>query len=160
MDKWLIKNCPIDFIQKRLKEQYGDDYDDIKNGNYETYKRNGLAQYIHFKVIKKPHVYRRFSFIYTDRQNKLRVYKDNKMGVWDIRVIDEDYYWFYNEQYNYWTNNIEDFPFDSFTCTLKKKNLNIKSICRYLRKWNLPAGIKITIDNVYFDDYGWELITK
>lgn len=160
MDKWLIKNCPIDFIQKRLKEQYGDDYDDIKNGNYETYKRNGLAQYIHFKVIKKPHVYRRFSFIYTDRQNKLRVYKDNKMGVWDIRVIDEDYCWFYNEQYNYWTNNMEDFPFDSFTCTLKKKNLNIKSICRYLRKWNLPAGIKITIDNVYFDDYGWELITK
>lgn len=160
MDKWLIKNCPIDFIQKRLKEQYGDDYDGIKNGNYETYKRNGLAQYIHFKVIKKPHVYRRFSFIYTDRQNKLRVYKDNKMGVWDIRIKDKDYCWFYNEQCDYWTNNIEGFPFDAFTCTLKKKNLNIKSICRYLRKWNLPAGIKITIDNAYFDDYGWELITK
>ena len=25
MDQWLIQNCPIDFIQKRLKEQYGDD---------------------------------------------------------------------------------------------------------------------------------------
>ena len=160
MDKWLIKNCPIDFIQKRLKEQYGDDYDGIKNSNCEMYERNGLGKDIHFKVIKKPHVYRRFSFIYTDRQNKLRVYKDNKMGVWDIRIKDKDYCWFYNEQYDYWTNNIEDFPFDSFTCTLKKKNLNIKSICRYLRKWNLPAGIKITIDNAYFDDYGWELITK
>lgn len=81
MDKWLIQNCPIDFIQKRLKEQYGDDYDDIINGNFDTYERNGLAQYIHFKVIKKPHVYGRFSFKYTDRQNKLRVYKENKMGV-------------------------------------------------------------------------------
>lgn len=35
MDKWLIQNCPIYFIQKRLKEQYGDDYDDIKNGNFD-----------------------------------------------------------------------------------------------------------------------------
>ena len=159
MDQWLIKNCPIDFIQKRLKEQYGDYYDDIKNGNFDTYKRNGLAQYIHFKVIKKPHVYRRFSFIYTDRQNKLRVYKENKKGVWEVRIKNEDYYWFYNEQCDYWTNEIEAFPYDSFACTIKKKNLNIKSIYRYLRKWNLPAGLKITIENVYFD-YGWELITK
>lgn len=159
MDQWLIQNCPIDFIQKRLKEQYGDDYDDIKNGNFDTYERNGLAQYIHFKVIKKPHVYRRFSFIYTDRQNKLRVYKENKKGVWEIRIEDKHYIWFYNEQYDYWTNNIELFPYDSFVCTIKKKNLNIKSICRYLKKWNLPAGLKITIDNIYFD-FGWELITK
>lgn len=57
MDKWLIRNCPIDFIQKRLKEQYGNDYDDIKNGNCEMYERNGLGKNIHFKVIKKPHVY-------------------------------------------------------------------------------------------------------
>ena len=53
MDQWLIKNCPIDFIQKRLKEQYGDYYDDIKNDNFDTYEHNGLAQYIHFNVIKK-----------------------------------------------------------------------------------------------------------
>lgn len=23
MDEWLMENCPIDFVQKRLKEQYG-----------------------------------------------------------------------------------------------------------------------------------------
>lgn len=159
MDSWLIRNCPIDFIQKRLKEQYGDEYDDIKNGNFETYERNGLAQHIHFKVIKKPHVYRRFSFIYTDRQNQLKVYKDNKMGVWNIEIKDEDCYWFYNEQYDIWTNTIEGFPYDSFVCTIKKKNLNIKSIYRYLKKWNLPSNIKVTIYNNYFD-IGWELITK
>ena len=72
---------------------------------------------------------------------------------------DEDNYWYYNEKHDYWTNVIEGFPFDSYTCILKKKNLNIESIYRYLRKWNLPVGIKITIDNVRFD-FGWEIITK
>ena len=159
MDQWLIKNCPIDFIQKRLKEQYGDEYDDIKNGNFDTYERNGLAQYIHFKVIEKPWSYNRFNFLYRDRQNKIRKYKDNKMGIWQVEIDDEYYHWFYNEQYDYWTNEFEGFPYDSFICTIKKKNLNIKSIYRYLRKWNLPAGIKITIRNIYFD-LGWKLITK
>lgn len=41
----------------------------------------------------------------------------------------------------------------------EKRSNYIKSIYRYLRKWNLPAGIKITIDNIYFD-FGWKLITK
>ena len=159
MDKWLIRNCPIDFIQKRLKEQYGNDYDDIKNGNYEMYERNGLGKDIHFKVIKKPHVYHRFNFVYIDRQNQLRIYKENRNGLWEISIEDEDNYWCYNKEYDYWTNITEGFPFDSHTCTIKKKNLNIKSIYRYLRKWNLPAGIKITIDNIWFD-FGWELITK
>lgn len=159
MDKWLIRNCPIVFIQKRLKEQYGNDYEDIKNGNCEMYERNGLGKDIHFKVIKKPHVYHRFSFIYIDRQNQLRVYKENRKGLWEISIEDEDNYWCYNKEYDYWTNITEGFPFDSHTCTIKKKNLNIKSIYRYFRKWNLPAGIKITIDNIWFD-FGWELITK
>ena len=160
MDKWLIKNCPINFIQSRLKEQYGSDYDVIKNGNNcEMYKRNRLGKNIHFKIIKKPYTYNRFNFIYCDRQNKIRVYKENRKGVWELRIEDEDCLWYYNEKYDYWTNTIEGLPFDSFTCTIKKKNLNIKSIYRYLRKWNLPAGIKITIDNIYFD-FGWELITK
>lgn len=30
-DVWLIRNCPIDFIQDRLREQYEGEYDDIKN---------------------------------------------------------------------------------------------------------------------------------
>ena len=159
MDEWLIKNCPIDFIQNRLKEQYGDDYDDIKNGNCETYKRNGLGKKIHFKVIKKPCTHHRFNFLYINKQFKIKVYKENKKCMWDIRIKDENCYWFYNKQYDYWTNNLEKLPYDSFTCTLKKKNLNIKSICRYLKKWNLPANIKITIDNICFD-FGWELIIK
>lgn len=81
------------------------------------------------------------------------------MGLWNI-IIDEDYcYWFYNEQYDIWTNLNEGLPYDSSMCTIKKKNLNIKSIYRYLRKWNLPAGLRIRIENNYFD-FGWELITK
>ena len=30
IDDWLIKNCDLDFVVKRLKEQYGD-YDEIRN---------------------------------------------------------------------------------------------------------------------------------
>lgn len=32
-DVFLIRNCPFDFIQNRLKEQYSSDYENIKSGN-------------------------------------------------------------------------------------------------------------------------------
>lgn len=80
MDKWLIRNCPIDFIQKRLKEQYGNDYDDIKNGNCEMYEHNGLGENIHFKVIKKPHVYQVLMKI-SELQKILEHYKKKKMVI-------------------------------------------------------------------------------
>ena len=60
IDVWLIKNCPFEEIQNRLKEQYGGGwsklaftnnnenniYEQIKNGTsiYDTYKRNGLGK--------------------------------------------------------------------------------------------------------------------
>ena len=48
-DRWLIKNCPIQFIQDRLKYQYDDEYEQIKNGTsaYDTYKRTGLGKNFH-----------------------------------------------------------------------------------------------------------------
>lgn len=53
-DIWLIRNCPINFIQDRLKQQYKEEYDQIKNYTsvYDTYQRNGVGNNFHYKVIK------------------------------------------------------------------------------------------------------------
>ena len=39
-DVWLIQNCPIDWMQERLQQQYGFGYEAIKNGKTyeEAYK--------------------------------------------------------------------------------------------------------------------------
>ena len=70
-DRWLIKNCPIQFIQDRLKYQYDDEYEQIKNGTsaYDTYKRTGLGKNFHYKVIRKPNWKPRYNFPYIDRFN-------------------------------------------------------------------------------------------
>lgn len=32
IDRWLIRHCPIEFVRKRLKEQYSKEFDNIKLG--------------------------------------------------------------------------------------------------------------------------------
>ena len=43
-DVYLIRHCPVTFVQERLKEQYSDAYDKILNREYvyDRYERNGL----------------------------------------------------------------------------------------------------------------------
>lgn len=164
-DRWLIKNCPIQFIQDRLKYQYDDEYEQIKNGtsSYDTYKRNGLGKNFHYKVIRKPNWKPRYNFPYIDRFNNDKYYKENKKPWWHITIkdtkTDHPISWLANTYYNYWTNLEEGLPFNSNTMDIKRKNLNIHAIIRMIKKWNLPAGSQVKVLNRYFN-YGWIINIK
>lgn len=163
-DIWLIRNCPINFIQDRLETQYGNDYKLIKKGRseYDTYKRNGLGKHFHYKIIRKPNWKHRYNFLYTDRNGKEKVYKENRKPWWFVELRDlnnDNLWWNANEKYNYWTNNLEALPYTSNMMDIRKKNLNIHKIIRMIKYWNLPAGIQVTIVNRYFN-YGWIISIK
>lgn len=164
-DRWLIKNCPIQFIQDRLKYQYDDEYEQIKNGtsSYDTYKRNGLGKNFHYKVIRKPNWKPRYNFPYIDHFNNDKYYKENKKPWWHITIkdtkTDHPISWLANTYYNYWTNLEEGLPFNSNTMDIKRKNLNIHAIIRMIKKWNLPVGSQVKVLNRYFN-YGWIINIK
>jgi len=139
VDIWLIRNCPFDFIQERLKEQYGGGwskeaftdhnednmYEQIKNHTsiYDTYQRNGLGKSakVHF-------------------HNYKNVPRDKKCFWW-IEV--HNFGWWYNEDDNMWYCHEEAMPHTSNVYN-KKGTLTKKNIINLIKKWNLPKGTKVT----------------
>lgn len=166
-DVWLIKNCPIDFIQERLKVQYGKTFYKIKENTsiYDKYKRNGLGKHFHYKVIKRPIIHPRYHFNYYDHWDNYKDYKEKKKPWWDIEIFDinpntnKRVYWWVNTEDNYWTNNLEAQPFDTSLMMVKKKNMNIHKIIRMIKQWDLPEGTQVQINNRYFC-YGWVINIK
>lgn len=143
-DIYLIRYCPLEVIQNRLKEQYGggwsklaltnrndpSEYEKIKNhvSDYDTYQRNGN---------KCPR------FIILD--NKSIPFKDDDIWWWiDIKGLD----WWYSEKENYWYNHLEckdtKDNWISSSCTEIYGNLTKRKIYRLLRRWNLPSGTEIS----------------
>lgn len=147
VDIWLIRNCPFEFIQNRLKEQYeggwsktaftdhndNDMYTQIKEYRsiYDTYQRNGLGK-------------------------KAKVTFHNLFGSWirdkkQFWWIEVDPYWlrnkrtsvkiapWYNETDDMWYWDKEAMPCTSNTCT-KRGPMTKKNIINLIKKWDLPKG--------------------
>lgn len=137
LDIWLIRNCPLEIIQNRLKEQYASCYDDIKNhtSKFDTYKRNGLGRHIHFKTIGKS------------------VRKKRTKSSWLMQCFDG--FW-YSEELDVWSTKYELVPYNTNTARING-HLDKRKLIRYLRKWNLPSGVRFILLN---DNQIWEIITS
>lgn len=139
VDVWLIRNCPFDEIQDRLKEQYGggwsktaftdhnDDsmYEKIKNGTsiYDTFQRNGRGKDTKVRFI------RTFG----------RPVRDKKCFWW-IQMAGVK--WWYNENKNMWYCDEEMMPIDSNTCDIKGP-MTKKNVINLIKKWDMPSGTEI-----------------
>lgn len=149
-DIYLIKNCPISWIQDRLKEQYGggwskkaftgndDSYEAIKNGTsiYDTYQRNGIPK-PHFNITHKYNV----------------KFKDDNINWW-IDVYVDEHSWDYDAVSDYWYGYDECYypkgdGWHSSACRKFKGNMNIHRIRRIISKWNLPEGAKVRFSGDY-----------
>lgn len=146
MDYFLIKYCPLQFIQDRMKAVYDEDYyNSIKNSTseYDTFTKEGKYGK-HCKVIKKP-----------DVMTKTPIgYKKWFIQLWE--PDDYKYIW-YNGDKNIWIWSNELGIGESNTCRRFK---SIKSVIRNICKWKLPIG---TIVKVYSRYVGidWEFkVTK
>ncbi len=150
-DVWLIRNCPLDFIQDTLKEQYGDgwsktsftsrqaesQFELIKEHKAacDLYKRNGLGKNAVISVEWK----------YKNRFN------DDNLWWWiTIKNSQPGDMWWYNEDKDYWVNigQGELKPWSSNVCNCYGK-FNIHKVLRMIRKWDLPEGTKVHFDIMY-----------
>lgn len=145
LDIYLIRYCPLDFIQDRLKEQYGEGwsktafcqtystYDEILNRTsiYDTYQRNG---------VKNP----KFKW------DLFQSMKGVKNLSWWVRM--DDYEWSYDEVANYWWPSDEVYhsksEWISNIATINGK-LTKRKLARILRKWNLPKGTKLHFNGMF-----------
>lgn len=135
MDYYLIKYCPLDFVQERMKYVYDKEYyDSIKNGTseFDTFTKEGKYGK-HCKIINKP-------IISTKRPIG--------RNTWFVQVYPPEEYFFmsYNESCNKWLWPYELGEFTSNTC---HKFKTIKSVIRNILKWQLPIGTIVTVESRY-----------
>ena len=138
-DVWLIRYCPIDFIQERLKQQYGSSYFEIKErrSEYDHYVRPAASS--HFKIL----LLGSFPRI---RQRDLRLY---------VQV--EDTGWMYSEETGEWNYWLECREWNTNTETIKGP-ITRRKFKRYIKKCGFPAGVKLRI----YSNYGhlFEVVIK
>lgn len=125
-DVFLRHNCPFDFIQKRLKEQYGDSYDSLSYGKAFTKNNKPVVQ-----------------IEWNDRIKSRR-------AIISINLYNKDDSWiFYNTKPEYFTDPCTYLPFDETEKYYGQSN--IKKVAEDISKFDLPIGSKIemNINNNY-----------
>lgn len=152
IDYFLIKECPIDIVQERMKEVYDVEwYNSIKNGTsmYDTFVRPTGGK--HLQLIEKPKLKRSFKFfgLYSNRV----VHYGYKVQV----EVPNGYAW-YSEKYDYWLMPYELGSGSTNTAHTKCKTL--KSLYRKILKWNLPVGTRVNFFNRFIEEEGTFKVTK
>ena len=143
-DIYLIRYCPLEIIQNRLKQQYGGgwskialipnndrrDYESIKNRTsvYDTYKRE-YRKNIHFTIHDK------------EPSSK---FKDDDI-VWWIQPWKSSG-WNYDDKVDKWYSDLECYYSTSNWITNTAHlygNMSKRRLARIIQKWNLPAGVQL-----------------
>lgn len=146
MDYFLIKYCPLEFVQNRLKQAYGKDYvKSILDGTsvFDTYNRNVGTK---VKIIKYPKFGNKGKLCEKKRRMKF-IEVENTYNPHSLN----DILW-YNEDYDYWVSFNE---IGYHTSSMCNKNINsTKAMIRQIRKWKLPKGTIVKwcgrfVDNVF-----------
>lgn len=178
LDRWLWKNCPLDFIRDRLEAQYDKkSLENFENWKYDPQKYHGDGQQ-KYTFLKAPKGSGWKQVANNGRKKKYlgRILKpwprNSWQPVYDIEIVkaDKRYSWRdsleYDRQTDSWLPTLGMLPTDGdfcgngYTWQLHHKNVPTKkTILRQLRKWNLPSGYLVKIQNI---NYGinFEILVK
>ena len=124
-DRWLYHNCPLSFIQERLKEQYPDNYLDKPVKQYPRGTR--------YIILTKPKYKFRYKHWYVD------IYG----------YAPDGYYWYYGWDSKQWYNSSSLMPSETRSSCAHPKNITARKLNRLIKKWNLPIGTVITLSSRY-----------
>ena len=136
LDIWLIRNCPLKFIQDRLKEQYGGGWSKEAFTDH-----NDEDMYHQILYYRSPYdVWRgKGSHKFTIKYVANEKIKDDDLHWW-VDVLTSG--WWYNDKHNMWYHNDEALP---ISCNLAnfKGNISKRKLARLIKRWDLPKGTQI-----------------
>ena len=132
-DIWLIRNCPIDFIQDRLKQQYASDYDEIKE------RRSVYDNYV------KPAAGSHFKIALSGLGGKVEASFPRVRAKWYHFQVLNSSDWYYSDETKEWHHWLECREWNTNTADIRGC-LTKRKLKRIILKWGFPAG---TILRVY-----------
>ena len=124
-DYFLIKYCPLKFVQDRMKEVYDEEYyNSVKNGTspYDTFTKEGRLGDGKVKLQKIRGRGKKSKYLYwTDSSS------------YGLRFSEETNKWLWPYELGNWNTSTAD------------KCHSIKALIRQIRKWQLPKGTGLRI---------------
>lgn len=130
LDIYLIQNCPLQFVQNRMKEVYSEEsFEKFKNLEFPLPLNGEYSTKRKIKIIKTGNLPLRNSGL-------------NQHRNWWLQTF---YNWGFHEESKKWVNYDDYYPFNTNTSHHK----SIKSLIRFLRKQHLPKGLEFTLSRRY-----------
>ena len=140
-DVWLIRYCPLDFIQERLKQQYASSYLELKErrSEYDLYTRPAASS--HFKISPAGYFLRGI----------------NRSRNFYIDIQEESGDWMFDDEGEKWVNWKECRPWNTNTMTISGP-ITRRKFKRVIQKCGFPAGTKL----ICYPNYGesFEVVIK
>lgn len=153
VDAYIIRNCPLDYIQKNLMLNYGSSYQEILDGEiYNSPSAEGTYETgKHFKIIKKPFHRGNYPMSYIK-------YGIKRHPKWDISV--SGYMWWHSAKNKIGTwDFLEEFVVSDGWSSSNSYCPSLRSIKRRILKWKLPVGTVVTLNGMYVGEY-YKIIVK
>lgn len=140
IDIYLIQNCKSEFVIERMKDVYGNHFEEYKARTKLNAVPKGYAK--NRKIIFKNGDKCKFPF----KKKMFNKPIGGKMKWW---LQCEDDFW-YNDETKTWVGWDDFYPYNTDTAHVK----SIKALVRHLRKQYLPTGVKFRISGRYVgEDY-------
>lgn len=164
-DRWLVKNCPLDFVQTRLYEQYGaDGMQELRDYVYHPVEKHKIKK---IKCIRHPQWHTcKWHMANGRRRNPVRShgkYSTQLPYYVDIYKTDNmcDSY-AYDEQTNKWYKKHSLMPAnDEYIWQHHHRNIpTTRSIVRAIRRWNIPAGYTVRVTQTKYNGLDFEFIVS
>lgn len=155
LDYFLIKYCPLDFVQKRMQVVYSLFYNEVKQGNseYDTFNINSVKLATKYKIISRPKYIRKIK-----KRKKLNYFDNYKLFYIECKYYTGEY-----NTYIYYNNKLKRFIYHNelHNGDLNKDKFNncksIKALCRNLIKAKIPSNTTVEVSS----DIGyWEIVFK
>ena len=145
-DYYLIKYCPIKFVQDRMKHVYGEYYENVidNNSGFDLFNRDFIAS-TKVKCIKESDFCKKD---FLDKRKGRKYACDNWI---EIDTSATDYRLNYNEDYNYWSIYGRELIV-GHTNVCHKPIKTRKAMIRQIRKWKLPKGCVVHWKGIYRGD--------
>lgn len=150
IDAYIIRNCPLDFIQESIKWNYGDSYKKILNNELYTSPSIDCEYGKHFTILQRP-----------TYGNVNRPYR----GTWRVDVMGYDLWYNHNfdifksKEYGTWDNILEFVESEYISSSTFVPSM--RTLRRLLtKKWKFPVGTVLRVTSRYYNEEYKILIRK
>lgn len=149
IDRWLAKNCLLEYIQ-----------DSLRHYNYSEETVAEMMAWEYPGPLCKPRSNMRLKVLQQPHFRGLKWYMRNKIPYWNISVYadtPDSHKWknnlFYDAQLDTWIDNSvsEYMPYTDNEYKIGCfKVINLKSLLRLIRYWNIPSGYIVECDQIKY----------